>query len=67
MGKEYWVKSGIEPGLWETLADPIVISLMNADRITRKDVLTASTCRGGAVKASAVSEHPRRSRVSATA
>jgi len=65
MGKEYWAKSGIEPGLWETLADPIVISLMTADRITRKDVLTATMRGSAAVDAPAAAK--RRSRVSATA
>ena len=65
MGKEHWAKSGIEPGLWETLADPIVVSLMTADRITRKDVLTATTRGNTAADAPAATK--RRSRVSATA
>ncbi len=42
MAKQPWAKAGIEPGLHEVLADPIVVSLMKADRITRKEVLTAS-------------------------
>jgi len=41
MGKERWSKAGTEPTLWEALADPIVQSLMQADRIVRKDVLEA--------------------------
>lgn len=40
--KQCWTNAGIEPGLWEVLADPIVMSLMKADRITRRDVLCAS-------------------------
>jgi hypothetical protein len=40
--KQVWAKAGDEPGLWELLADPIVLSLMRADNITRRDVLTAS-------------------------
>jgi len=42
MAKQPWAKGGVEPGLHEVLADPIVVSLMKADRITRKEVLTAS-------------------------
>jgi hypothetical protein len=42
MVKQRWAKAGVEPGLWEVLADPIVMSLMKADRITRREVLTAS-------------------------
>ncbi len=41
MRKERWSKAGIEPTLWEVLADPIVLSLMRADRVRRKDVLVA--------------------------
>lgn len=42
MAKQCWTHAGDEPGLWEVLADPIVLSLMKADRITRREVLTAS-------------------------
>ena len=42
MTKQCWTKAGVEPGLWEVLADPIVMSLMKADRITRREVLSAS-------------------------
>ena len=40
--QQYWTKAGVEPGLWEVLADPIVMSLMKADHITRREVLSAS-------------------------
>ncbi|HUK61023.1 MAG TPA: hypothetical protein VLV50_17475 [Stellaceae bacterium] len=43
MVKERWMRAGYEPSLWETLADPIVLSLMRADGIARKDVLSAVT------------------------
>jgi hypothetical protein len=42
IAKQPWAKAGIEPGLQEVLADPIVVSLMKADRVTRKEVLTAT-------------------------
>ena len=42
IAKQPWAKAGVEPGLQEVLADPIVVSLMKADRITRTEVLTAS-------------------------
>ncbi len=41
MRKEKWSRAGNEPTLWEVLADPIVLSLMRADRIARRDVLSA--------------------------
>ncbi len=41
MVKAKWSKAGSEPTLWEALADPIVLSLMRADRVARKDVLRA--------------------------
>ena len=40
--KQSWAKAGDEPRLWDLLADPIVMSLMRADHITRRDVLLAS-------------------------
>jgi hypothetical protein len=42
MVKQLWARAGVEPRLAEVLADPIVVSLMRADHITRTDVLTAS-------------------------
>jgi hypothetical protein len=39
--RQHWTSAGVEPGLWEVLADPIVMSLMKADRITRREVLSA--------------------------
>lgn len=41
MTRERWARAGVEPALWDVLADPIVLSLMRADRLKRKDVLTA--------------------------
>jgi hypothetical protein len=41
MTRERWAKAGVEPALWDMLADPIVLSLMRADRLRRKDVLAA--------------------------
>lgn len=41
MRENRWSKAGSEPALWEVLADPIVLSLMKADRLVRKDVLLA--------------------------
>ncbi len=41
MRKERWSKAGTEPTLWEVLAEPIVLSLMRADRVHRRDVLAA--------------------------
>ena len=41
MREKRWSKAGSEPTLWEVLADPIVMILMKADRIARKDVLAA--------------------------
>ena len=41
MTKERWAKAGVEPSLWDLLADPIVLSLLRADRLKRKDVLAA--------------------------
>jgi hypothetical protein len=40
--KQPWTKAGREPALWDVLADPIVVKLMQADRITRSDVLRAT-------------------------
>ena len=40
--KQPWTKAGTEPPLSDVLADPIVLSLMKADRVTRWDVLWAS-------------------------
>ena len=42
MNEQGWANAGVEPGLWEVLADPIVKSLMKADGITRREVLSAS-------------------------
>ena len=39
---EPWSKAGREPAIWDVLADPIVQSLMRADRVTRGEVLNAS-------------------------
>jgi hypothetical protein len=44
MAKQLWTRAGVEPGLWEVLADPIVVSLMRADHITRTEVLIAGAC-----------------------
>jgi hypothetical protein len=41
MAKTKWSRAGSEPTLWEALADPIVVSLMRADGVARKDVLLA--------------------------
>jgi hypothetical protein len=41
MTRERWARAGVEPALWDVLADPIVLSLMRADRLKRKDVLAA--------------------------
>ena len=41
MAKQPWAKAGVEPPLQEVLADPIVASLMKADRITRRDIQAA--------------------------
>jgi hypothetical protein len=43
MTRERWSRAGVEPTLWDALADPIVVSLMRADRLRRKDVLAAVT------------------------
>ena len=40
--KQTWTKGGAEPRLWDVLADPIVLSVMQADRVSRKDVLRAT-------------------------
>lgn len=42
MMKQCWTKPGAEPAIWDVLADPIVQSLMKADRVTRRDVLDAT-------------------------
>jgi hypothetical protein len=42
MAKQPWAKAGIEPPLHEVLADPIVASLMKADRITINEVLAST-------------------------
>jgi hypothetical protein len=41
MTRERWSNACVEPPLWDVLADPIVLSLMRADRLKRKDVLAA--------------------------
>jgi hypothetical protein len=44
--KQPWSKAGAEPRIWDVLADPIVQSLMKADKITQTDVLRASAPTG---------------------
>ncbi len=58
MAKQCWASAGVEPGLWEALADPIVMSLMKADRITRREVLTASARLIDPPIAHDLAEHP---------
>jgi hypothetical protein len=40
--RQPWSKAGSEPALSDVLADPIVLKLMKADRLTPGDVLRAT-------------------------
>jgi len=42
MTRQPWQKCGVEPKLGDVLADPIVLSLMKADRVTPGEVLKVS-------------------------
>ena len=57
-----WSRAGVEPDLWELLADPVVLGLMRADHITRRDVLDAATHEDERAEPAPPARTPRASR-----